>query len=157
MDVSQILIQKYSKQLTIEGGARLQLHEWLMVEWVLEKLSCDVVVSQTNDDVNVKSADILLGGELFELKQTGGTVGTLDTQVRYAIHQSGGRGVIVNITGDKYTNDVAIMTVMNRMHRTGLSEVYILRDMSLIAHILQNGVEFVIKKTAYHVPMRGAQ
>lgn len=80
------------------------------------------------------------------MKQTGGTLGTLDTQVRYGIHQSKGRGVIVDITGRNYNDDDAIMTIVNRMHRSGLTEIYVLRDLKLMARILQTKKEFIIKR-----------
>ena len=149
MDISQILIQKYSNRLTVENGADLRPHEWAMVEWILKNLPEKVVVRRESRKSGIATSDIFLGGQQFEMKQTAGELGTLDRHVKRAIHQSNGNGAIINICSEKYGNMEAIIVIMNRMRRSGLSEAYVLRELEFVAHLCQSDKEIIIKKSYF--------
>lgn len=149
MSIPDDLLEKYGDRLTLEDGADLRPHEWVMIEWILENLPKKVIVRKESTKKGVTTSDIFLDGQRFEMKQTAGTLGTLDRHVKRAVHQSRGEGAIINICSEKYGIAEATIVIMNRMRRSGLSEAYILQELRLVSHLQQTSTEFIIKKSYF--------
>ena len=137
------------RKIERQFGARLRDDEEIFLEWIIGNIGGHAIILRKNETKDFKTPDIIYNGKLFELKRTSGQISTLDSHLRYSAKQTRGGGTFVDITGSNYALSEAISTSLNRMRRSGLSEVYLIKNWELLCHL-------TIKITANLAPMRGA-
>lgn len=120
--------------ITFEPGAKLNSAERKSVDWIHDNLGGDIRVLRPSDKEGEKTADILHNGLPLELKNTAGTLGTIDTHMRKAIKQSDGK-VFMDVSGVAESNKVVISKIKIRLDRKGGQFVIVVRDGNLVDYI----------------------
>ena len=116
-----------------EKNATLNRREEKVVKWANNYFGGKITVLAESNKRGVKTPDIRINNIKFEIKSTSGTLKTLDTQIRYASHQS--KNIIVDITGAKYNAIEAYKVIRRRMERNDIEQVYVIRNGKLLKRL----------------------
>lgn len=133
-----------SKKVNFEQNAHLNAEEKTLLNWLADNFNGRITVLAESQQEGIMTPDILCNGYKVELKTTAGNLNTLDTLLRKAAKQTCGGCAVVNLTRVRYSIQEACVIALNRMRRSGLSEVYLLKDGVTKAHLYQDSKEETI-------------
>ena len=122
-------------KIVFEQGATLNTNEQNTVDWLLKNIGGNINVLSTSKVQGIKTPDLFWRGEYVDIKHVSGTLSTLDTHIRKGIKQTNKGGIVVDITGAKFSNQKAISTLTNRLVRNGGEYALVIRDSVLVAYI----------------------
>lgn len=132
--ISSKLPTKKTAVVKYEKGAKLNSKELGVLNWITENVGGKILVLKTKMINGIKSPDLQM--DIFaEIKNTSGSLNTLDKHIRQAAKQTRNGRVFVDITDAEYSNVEAIVTTANRMLRSGLLEACIIRNDELVAKV----------------------
>lgn len=128
-------------KVIFEPHARLNAEEKALLKWLTDNFDGQITVLAESQQEGIMMPDILCGGRRIELKTTSGNLNTLDTLLRKAAKQARCECAIVNLVRVSYSLQDACAVALNRMERSGLGEVYLLKNGITKAHLFQNKEE----------------
>lgn len=120
-----------------EKGARLNKSELKVAKWARGYFNSDIKVLKEINKKGVKTPDLSINGTKFEIKNTSGSLNTLDGHLRTASKQAPKGNIIVDITGSKYSAKDAIKVAQRRVERNNINKVYMIKNGKLIAEIIK--------------------
>lgn len=124
-------------KVIFEPHAHLNAEEKVLLNWLIENFNGQITVLAESQQEGIMMPDISCDGQPIELKTTSGNLTTLDTLLRKAAKQTRGGCAIINLVRVSYSLQDASETAFRRMQRSGLREVYLLKDGIIQAHLFQ--------------------
>lgn len=129
------------KKVIFEPRAHLNAEERALLNWLIDNFDGQITILAESRQEGIMMPDIACGACQIELKTTSGNLNTLDTLLRKAAKQAHGGCAIVNLVRVSYSLQEACDIALRRMKRSGLNEVYLLKDGITQAHLFQNKEE----------------
>ncbi len=112
LHITEVYSMPKSKKLSIcyENGYKLNNDEKEVLEWIKENIGGEMTVLKKKEINGITTPDLRMD-KYAEIKNTSGSLNTLDKHVRTAAKQTQHGWAFINIDGAKYNDHEAISTI----------------------------------------------
>ena len=105
------------------------------IDWLHNNLGGDIIVLRPSSFEGQKISDLLWRGKPLELKHVTGNLTSMDKSIQRGLKQTNGGGILLDVTGAKFSDQDATEKAINRLVRKGFGYVIMIRDNNLVSYI----------------------